>query len=757
VPGRAFLAGLLLLAATLAATRAGLDPPAPAPVDAAAGSFSAGRALPVLGRLLDAAGPGVPHPAGSAAAARVREAAAAELRALGIEPREDRSLACSRYLACTPVSNLVARIPGRAKGAPVLVSAHTDSVPAGPGAADDGSGVAIAVELARALRAEPAASDVVLLLDDAEEAGLGGALAFLRAPEAREAGAFVNLEARGTGGPSLLFETAGPSARVARAFATAPRPVGSSLFAAVYGALPNDTNLTVLRSLGLPSANLAFIEGAVRYHTPRDDLAHLDPGTLQQQGENALALVRALAEGGGGEGEATWFDLLGRVVVRWPAPLSLPLSFLALFLALLAAAVAVRRAATGPGRMALGALSLPVALGAAAALGIGSERALGLDPLLRPWVASPGPLVATFVLAGLAGAALPPLLLGVRAGAEGLRSGMRILLSVLAVAVAAWAPGASYLLVVPSLAWGLVPAACPRPSRAAPLSDLAALLAGSLVLLPPAWLLYPALGHLAGPAVAATMALTALPLASLAAGLTVRARVAAVLVPAVAATAALAVALLVPVADADAPERVVVYFHQDLDAERARVLASPDTGRLPPELRSVAPFSDTPAIPFGWGTLRPSFSAAAAPLPLPGPELALASVTREGGALRWRGRLTSPRGADEIQLALPPSVNVVSAAVDGVAVPPPAPKLARWFGGWAVYRFHAGPEGVEVEMEIATPGALEMVLADRSSDLPPEAARVAAARPRWVVTVQEGDGTLFTRRVRIEAPEPPVR
>ncbi|HET8733560.1 MAG TPA: hypothetical protein VFM45_07310, partial [Anaeromyxobacteraceae bacterium] len=133
------------------------------------------------------------------------------------------------------------------------------------------------------------------------------------------------------------------------------------------------------------------------------------------------------------------------------------------------------------------------------------------------------------------------------------------------------------------------------------------------------------------------------------------------------------------------------------------------------------------------------------------------SVTREGRALRWRGRVTSPRGADEIQLAIPPSVNLVSASVDGVPVPPPAPKLARWYGGWAVYRLHAGPEGVEVEMEVATPGALEMVLADRSPDLPPEAARVAAARPRGVVTVQEGDGTLFTRRVRIEAPEPPVR
>ncbi|MEI6225053.1 MAG: M20/M25/M40 family metallo-hydrolase, partial [Deltaproteobacteria bacterium] len=358
--GRAFSAGLLLLAALLAATWLGLEPPSPVPSSAPPGSFSAERALPRLRRVLDAAGDGVPHPAGSEAGRRVRDAVVAELRALGIEPRVVDSLTCNRYLTCTPVSNVIARIPGRARGPAVLVSAHHDSVPAGPGAADDGSGVAIVLELARALRAEPAGADVILLVDDAEEAGLGGAEAFLNDPAAREVGAIVNLEARGTGGPSLLFETTGGSAAIVRRFAEgARRPMGSSLLSTVYRLLPNDTNLTVLRRLGVPGANLAFVDGAVRYHTPRDDLAHLDPRSVQHQGENALGLVRAFSGPIAAEGAAVWFDLLGLVVVRFPEGLALPAALAALFLALGAAVADARRGLAGAGRIALGALALP--------------------------------------------------------------------------------------------------------------------------------------------------------------------------------------------------------------------------------------------------------------------------------------------------------------------------------------------------------------------------------------------------------------
>ncbi|HET8723728.1 MAG TPA: M20/M25/M40 family metallo-hydrolase [Anaeromyxobacteraceae bacterium] len=782
--GRAFLAGLAVLGAALAATWAGLRPPPPLPSSAPATAFSAERALPRLARILDAAGPGVPHPAGSEAGRRVRDQVVAELRGLGLTPVVSTSLACGLYLACAEISNVVARLPGTGGGRTVLVSAHHDSVPAGPGAADDGSGVAIALELARALRAAPPPGDVLLLFDDGEEIGLAGAMAFLSTPEAREVGAVVNLEARGTGGPSLLFETSGAGAEVVSHLAAgARRPVGSSLLSTIYALIPNDTNLTVLRRLGVPGANLAFVEGAVRYHTPRDDLGHLDPATVQQQGETALALVRGLAGPGPGpepdraaagptaaaEGpavsaaaQAVWFDLLGRLVVRYPRGWAVPSAVLALLLALGVAVGAARRGLTGPGRIALGALSVPLALGVAAAVGLAAARAPRLDPVLRPWVAHPEPLVAAFFFSGLAAAALPAWLLGARAGAEGFRSGSRLALALASVVLAVKLPGASYLLVLPALAGGAVATAAAiagRPSAGGAASDLTALLVGALVLLPPAWLLEPGLGHAAGPAAAAVLALVALPLAPLAAGLSPRARRLATGVPAVAAAACLALGLYLPGADRDAPERVVITFHQDVDAGTARILASADSGRLPPELRAAAPFSGDSAVRLGWGALRPAFAAGAPPLPDPAPLLEVLEARRDGAALRWRGRLHSPRGAEELQLAIPPEVKVGAARLEGVPVPRPVAKLGRWFGGWSVLRFPSRPGGVVLEMELtaASAGPVELVLADRSRALPPAAARVAGARPPWVVTVQEGDGTLFTRRVRIEADAAPFR
>ena len=95
----------------------------------------------------------------------------------------------------------------------------------------------------------------------------------------------------------------------------------SSLFAEVYRRLPNDTDLSVFRPRGLPGLDFAFVGDAGRYHTPLDDLAHLDRGSLQHHGENALAAVRALSDADLASpppGRGAFFDLLGRCVVSWP-------------------------------------------------------------------------------------------------------------------------------------------------------------------------------------------------------------------------------------------------------------------------------------------------------------------------------------------------------------------------------------------------------------------------------------------------------
>ena len=64
------------------------------------------------------------------------------------------------------VSNVLARFAGREPGKSVLMMAHYDSVPAGPGASDDLSGVATLLEVARVLKAGPPLRHGVLFLLD---------------------------------------------------------------------------------------------------------------------------------------------------------------------------------------------------------------------------------------------------------------------------------------------------------------------------------------------------------------------------------------------------------------------------------------------------------------------------------------------------------------------------------------------------------------------------------------------------------------
>jgi len=214
----------------------------------------------------------------------------------------------------------------------VMLTAHYDSVPAGPGASDDGMGVATVLEVARALRTSPETRRPVwLVFTDGEELGLFGAKAFVANPSlVGQVGTVVNVEARGTAGPSLMFETSRDNAGLVRAFAASTdHPVASSLFPTLYSMLPNDTDLTVYKANGLAGLNYAIIGGAARYHTPRDDLAHADLASLQHQGDNVLAIARTLADAAEpttAPGDLVFFDCLGTFVVRWPARSALPIA-----------------------------------------------------------------------------------------------------------------------------------------------------------------------------------------------------------------------------------------------------------------------------------------------------------------------------------------------------------------------------------------------------------------------------------------------
>ncbi|HEY9703177.1 MAG TPA: M28 family peptidase [Allocoleopsis sp.] len=71
--------------------------------------------------------------------------------------------------------NLILNLPGKSPNKnPILIGAHYDSVPGSPGADDNASGVAVLLELARAIALNPSNYPIQLVAFDLEEYGLIG-------------------------------------------------------------------------------------------------------------------------------------------------------------------------------------------------------------------------------------------------------------------------------------------------------------------------------------------------------------------------------------------------------------------------------------------------------------------------------------------------------------------------------------------------------------------------------------------------------
>src|SRR5206468_2548949 len=130
-----------------------------------------------------------------------------------------------------------------------------------------------------------------------------------------------NLEARGVRGPVNMFETSRPSNAPVAVFAAAvSHPVANSLSTDVYRLLPNYTDVNSFAERGWLTLNLAPIGNETRYHSPGDDVAALDPATLQHMGDQTLALTESLANGApqAGGGDRIFMDVGGRALIALP-------------------------------------------------------------------------------------------------------------------------------------------------------------------------------------------------------------------------------------------------------------------------------------------------------------------------------------------------------------------------------------------------------------------------------------------------------
>jgi Peptidase family M28 len=768
---RGLLISLAFLALVFVLTITQYRPPAPTPADAPAAEFSAVRAQETLRQLV---GDGVPHPVGSAADGILREKIVRILSDLGYQPQIQSGFACDEWGVCGAVKNVVARIDGAAVPGAVLVSAHYDSVPAGPGASDDGVGTVAVLEIARALKNRPPLRHpVIILLNEGEEAGLLGAKAFVEAhPWAHEVKAAVNLDNRGSSGISQMFETGDANDWAVRIYDGAiSRPMTNSISYMAYKLLPNDTDFTVYKAAGYQGLNFAFIGNVQNYHTPHDNFKNADPRSLQQEGENGLASVLALADEvltSPPPGEAVYFDIFGRAIVRWKASRSFAISVVLSIFLLIEVVIVIRRFAVGVGTMALGVIGWLGAILISGGLAYALFKLLRLAHRFPPesaqysWIAHPLAAQIAFFAVGFAGVGVVALLIAKRAGFWGFWIVNYIFFAALGVVTAKLATGACYIFIVPTL--GALVAAIPAmlaTEDSQGQKEFAAILPAALtfvMFVPLLWQLYEALGTVFLPAVAALFALALAGILPLLALDTPRERRAFAEDSIAVALVAAVVALFMAPYSAASPERVNIQHWLDADAHAAKWVASPDSRRLPAPLAAAAGFSEKRTAVFPWSPER-RYAADAPDLKLPPPELTILSAQAIGGKTRYDIKLSSPRGAPVMSLVFPVSAGTTAIEVAGHALEEPSGRVLQYLQSVVPdWRFCEIPTvdaaGVEMKFTIASTSPVEIYVGDKSFSLPTEGLPIAAARPADTIASQDGDVTLVTRLVKLEPSVP---
>lgn len=306
--------------------------PNPLPANAPETEFSAYRAFEHVKAMAQE-----PHPVGSKANNAVADYIVSRLEAWGVEYTYDRPIMQRRKENTVEQINAVlARIPGTDSTGALAIDAHYDSTPYGPGAADDISGCAAMLETIRALKAAPPMKNDILFCfaDKEESSGIGGPGVFFEHPWFKEVTAVLGLEARGTSGPALMFETGPENGFLIRQMAQAGvYPRATSIMFDIYDRMPFGSNFTRYKNRELPGLNVAYIDDFAYYHTMLDNPEHLSLASLQHHGAYTLGMSKQLgniAMDNPRAPNATYFNTLGSHMIIYPRSWNWPLAYAAL-------------------------------------------------------------------------------------------------------------------------------------------------------------------------------------------------------------------------------------------------------------------------------------------------------------------------------------------------------------------------------------------------------------------------------------------
>jgi hypothetical protein len=702
------------------------------------GQFDASRAKARLAFIL---GDQRPHPADSVSDDMVRSRLIATLQQMGLKPIVRDQVACNDFqksllVACARVRNVVA-VLGPPTGKALLLSAHYDSVPVGPGASDDGIGVATLLEVGSNLKDRPLQRPVILLFNEGEELGLVGARAFLADPLSRNVDSLLNFEARGVTGPVTMFETSQPNGAAIAAFAkAAPAPVASSMSTDIARLIPNDTDATVYKERGWLTLNFAIVGNETRYHSAGDNIGALDPASLQHMGDQALAVASELSTGvPQARGDCIFFDVFGRAFIQMPLAFGVGLFLLLL---LLSAAVAWKR----------GALVREPAIALAAILFAGglSWLSLTLMGTLRSgiyWHAHPEVTFVAIYATVLFAAATVLGTLGARFPAEKLRAGFWLLFLLFGGALALAAPGAIiYFLFPPAIVLaGMAAARWYRPAET--IGAIAALVVlyvtwGEMLALleqifspGPLWSVVPVASLMLIPSLIEAQGIFRQVSRTILLGFA-----------AVIALAAWATAAATPAYSNDRQQRFTIEHVTEFPLGRSSWSVLNDGRRLPPAEERLAQWRGG-KLPFS------ERMRAIAPAPLlPGnqaPSIEPLEIVSQGTDRTLRLRLKA-NGAERVTLIAPAGANVRAAGVSGflrsIGSADPSEKVTVSCTGRSC-------DGMELRIDQANAKPNAFIVIGSRNGLPQSAAPLIRARPGDARPQYTPDQTIAFTRVKL--------
>lgn len=175
----------------------------------------------------------------------------------------------------------------------IVLGGHYDTVPAGPGADDNGSGTATLLELARVIgqRKTPPQHTLVFIAFDAEELGLLGSRAYvnsLSGDQLQKIGAMLNFDMLGAGSGPLLVIGDGSVALLARSSA---QQLGID---AHVGQLPANAGSDHESFASRGVDTVFFMRNYQLLHTPQDKIDQVKPEYLGEAGRVGLSVLDRL-------------------------------------------------------------------------------------------------------------------------------------------------------------------------------------------------------------------------------------------------------------------------------------------------------------------------------------------------------------------------------------------------------------------------------------------------------------------------------